>query len=165
MKRLYQLAKRMSTKKEKTGNQHTYEGIPLDTFASYLCEQGAFTTNAIKDLGLSQRKWAKIADQLEHSGILKRGENNSRVLSDIDRPTLVRQLRDGFPLVFDPVGKTWCEKRGSFDTWVLAKERREEKEKEKGERLERKAEKMRANIARMREEQSAYQSIMAGIAA
>lgn len=165
VKPLYRLAKRMTARQEKHGNQHTYHGIPLDTFATYLFEKRSFATTAIDDLGLSQRKWAKMADELEHNGILTRGESNARVLGDIDRPTLVRQLRDGFPLVFDPVGKTWCEKRGSFDQWTLAKERREAKEGEQRDRLERKEDKMRANIKRMQEQQSVFQSIMAGSAA
>lgn len=160
VKRLLRLVRRTSVNASK-GNQHAYHGVPLDNFASYLFSRRAFTTAAMNDLGLAQRKWAKIADELEHHGILTRGENNSRVLAEIDRETLVRQLRDGFPLVFDPVGKTWVERRGSFDQWVLQKERREEKEKDSAEKLERKTERMRANIAKMREEQNSFQSVMA----
>ncbi len=158
-KRLLRLVKNVYALKDRKGNQHTYEGIPLDTFATYLCEHGTFTTKAISDLGLSQRKWARIAEQLEHNKILIRGENNSRVLGEIDRPTLVQQLRDNFPLVFDPVGKTWVARRGSFDQWVLQKERKEEKEEEQRERLERKEQRLRASIEEMKTQQSPF-SIM-----
>ncbi len=161
MKRLYRLAKRRSVTTEKKGNQHTYHGIPLDNFASYLFDKQAFTTAAIADLALSQRKWAKIADELEGAGILVRGESNARILSDIDRPTLVRQLRDGFPLVHDPISKTWVEKRGSFDQWVLAKERKEKKDVERVEKLGRKEDNIRNRIAKLQEEQNGFQSVMA----
>ncbi len=161
-KPLYRLARRAFVRTEKSNGKGTYQGIPLDGFVSYIFERGAFATAAIADLGLSQRKWAKIADELEAHKILVRGDNNARVLSEhIDRPTLVRQLRDGFPLVFDPVGNTWAERRGSFDQWVLAKERKEAKEQEQGERLERKTEKMRENIKRLREEASTFDTVMA----
>jgi len=158
-KRLYLLGKRTYVRKGK-GNQNTYQGIPLDNFISYLFEKKSFTTAAMSDLGLSQRKWSKIADELEHHGILKRGESNARVLGDIDRMTLVRQIRDGFPLVFDTIGKTWCERRGSFDQWVLQRERKEQKEAETRERLERKEDRMRKNIKRLQSQQSAFTSVM-----
>lgn len=160
-KRLYRLMRRHSVSKEKKGNNHTYHGIPLDNFVSYLFDNQGFTTKAISDLALSQRKWAKIADELEGAGVLVRGESNARVLAEIDRATLARQLRDGFPLVFDPVSKTWCEKRGSFDTWVLAKERKEKKDIERVEKLERKEDNIRGRIAKLQQEQSGFQSVMA----
>ncbi len=160
MKRLYRALRRRSVMQTKKGNQHTYHGIPLDNFASYLFAQGSFTTKAITDLALSQRKWARIADELEGHGVLVRGESNARVLGDIDRETLVRQLRDGFPLVYDPVGKQWCERRGAFDQWVLAKDRKEKKDVERVEKLERKEDGIRTRIARMQKEQSAFDSIM-----
>ena len=161
-KRLYRLVKRAHALKEKKGNQYTYEGIPLDSFVTYLFEKQAFTTDAMKDLALSQRKWARIADALENGDILRRGENNSRVLNpDATREIVVRQLRDGFPMTFDLVGNVWAEKRGKYDTWCLRKDREEQKEKEKVEKLERKEDRMRKNIARMREQQSVFQSIMA----
>lgn len=157
--RLFRLARRVYVKHtRKTGNQYTYEGIALDELATYLTEKG-FTTAAMQDLALSQRKWAKIADTLEGAGILVRGENNARVLGQIDRATLVRQLREGFPLVFDPVGKIWCEKRGSFDRYLLDKERKEAREKERLDRLQRKEGRMRKNIADM--QSNGFQSVLA----
>lgn len=132
----------------------------MDELASYLLQSGSFTTDAMQRLALPQRKWAKIADELEGHGILKRGENNARVLAEITREELVRQLRDGFPLVHDPVSKTWVEKRGSFDQWVLQKERAEKKEQEQRDRLERKEDRLRKNIAKLREEQNSFQSVM-----
>lgn len=159
--RLYRLAKRVKGESKRKGaNQHMYHGIPVDEMASYLLQSGSFTTEAMNRLALPQRKWAKIADELEHHGILRRGENNARVLTEITREELVRQLRDGFPLTYDGVSKTWVEKRGSFDQWVLARERKEAKEQEQHERLERKEDRMRKNIKRMQEEQSTFANIM-----
>lgn len=147
--------------RKSTGKALVFHGVPLDELATYLFTNQTFTTKAINDLGLAQRKWSKIADELEHNKILVRGENNARVLADIDRETLVRQLRDGFPLTYDAVSKTWVEKRGSFDQWVLSRERKEAKEQEQRDRLERKEDRMRKNIAKMREESNAFQNIMA----
>lgn len=161
VKRLWQLRKLFTARQRKLQpNQHTYQGIPVDEFASYLLQHGAFTTEAMNRLALPQRKWAKIADELEKNGILKRGENNARVLAEITREDLVRQLRDGFPLVFDEVGKTWVERRGSFDRFLLDRERKEKKEAEQRERLERKEDRMRKNIARMKQEQNGFASVM-----
>lgn len=159
--RLWYFAKRCSVKRRKsTGSALVFHGVPLDELASYLFKERTFTTKAISDLGLAQRKWSKIADELEHNKILVRGENNARVLAEIDRETLIKQLRDGFPLVYDPVSKTWCEKRGSFDQWVLSRERKEAKEQEQRDRLERKEGRLRKNIQKMKEEQSAFANIM-----
>lgn len=159
--RLWRFAKRLSVRRGKLQpNQYTYQGIPVDDLASYLQRNGAFGTDAMQRLALPQRKWAKIADELEGHGILVRGENNARVLAEITREELVRQLRDGFPLVHDPVSKTWVEKRGSFDQWVLARERKEAKEKEQTERQERKADRLRKNIAKLREEQNSFATVM-----
>jgi hypothetical protein len=160
-KRFITFVLQYSAKRRKhTGSAPVFHGVPLDELASYLFENQTFTTKAISDLGLAQRKWSKIAEELEHNKILVRGENNARVLADIDRETLVRQLRDGFPLMYDDVSKTWVEKRGSFDQWVLARERKETKEQEQRDRLERKEERMRKNIKRMQEEQSVFANIM-----
>ena len=162
VKHLWHFAKRCNAKRRKsTGKALAFHGVPLDELASYLFTHRTFTTKAISDLGLAQRKWSKIADELERNKILVRGENNARVLADIDRETLVRQLRDGFPLTYDAVSKTWVEKRGSFDQWVLSRERKEAKEQEQRDRLERKEDRMRKNIAKMREESNAFQNIMA----
>ncbi len=160
-KRLYRLARRHSVQRAKTGKAPTYHGIPFDELASYLFTSGGFTTDAMSSLALSQRKWRKIADELEHHGVLIRGESNARVLADITREELTRQLRDGFPLVFDPMSKTWVERRGSFDQWVLAKERKEQKDVERVEKLERKEDNIRDRIAKLQKEQTGFQSVMA----
>lgn len=161
-KRLWSFAKRCSVKRKRsTGKAPVYHGVPLDELITYLFAQRTFTTKAISDLALSQRKWATIAEELEHNKVLVRGENNARVLADIDRETLARQLRDGFPLTYDDVSKTWVEKRGSFDQWVLSRERKEAKEQEKRDRLERKEERLRKSIENLKQEQSAFANIMA----
>ena len=153
---------RYSAKRKKsTGKALVFHGVPLDELATYLFERRTFTTSAINDLGLAQRKWQKIADELEHNGVLVRGENNARVLGEIDRETLVRQLRDNFPLTFDGNTKTWVEKRGSYERFLYDKERTEKKEVERVDRLERKEDRARKNIAKLREESSAFQNIMA----
>lgn len=160
--RLFSLVRRYSAKRKKsTGKALVYHGVPLDELTSYLFTHRTFTTSAINDLGLAQRKWQKIADELEHHGVLVRGENNARVLGEIDRETLVRQLRDNFPLTFDGNTKTWVEKRGSYERFLYDKERAEKKEVERVERLERKEDRARKNIAKLREESSAFQNIMA----
>lgn len=143
-------------RRKSTGSAPVFHGVPLDELATYLFQNRTFTTKAINDLGLAQRKWSKIAEELEQNKILVRGENNSRVLAEIDRETLVRQLRDGFPLTFDDVSKTWVEKRGSFDNWVLSRERKETKEQEKRDRLERKETRLRKNIDSLKKEQSMF---------
>ena len=159
--RFYRLAKRVrGSWKRKGANQHAYHGIPVDELTSYLFTSGTFTTDAMGKLGLPQRKWSKIAEELEHHGVLRRGENNARVLSPISREDLVRQLSEGFPLTFDDVSKTWVEKRDSFARFLLDKEKKEKRETEKKERQERTADRLRKNIARMREEQSAFDSVM-----
>lgn len=161
-KRLWRLARRMRVRKERKGNQHTYEGIPLDDFVTYLFQNKAFTTDAISELGLSQRKWRKIADELENGDVLRRGENNSRILNeDATREIVVKQLRDGFPLTWDIHSSQWIEKVGTYQHYLADREREERKNREHVEKLERKEDRMRKNIARMREEQSVFQSIMA----
>lgn len=160
-RRLSRLAQRAGAHTSRKANQHTYEGIPCDELTSYLFDSRSFTTDAMSRLGLSQRKWRKIADALEHHGILTRGENNARVLAEISREELTRQLRDGFPLVFDPVGKAWVERRGGFDRWVLDKERREQREIDKVAKLERKEEGIRGRIKKLQAERSAFDTVLA----
>lgn len=162
MKRFYRAVKRAYVSRERKGNQHTYRGIPLDDFVTYLFDKQAFTTAAMSDLGLSQRKWAKMADELENGDILRRGENNSRIINDrMTREIAVKQIREGFPMVQDLRTGEWVEKRGKFDAWVLNRERQEAKRKEESDKLERKNERLRASIAKLREEENAYNSLMA----
>lgn len=152
---------RYSAKRKKfTGSAPVFHGVPLDELATYLFEKRTFTTSAINDLGLAQRKWQKIADELEHHGVLVRGDNNARVLAEIDRATLVRQLRDNFPLSFDEHTKTWIEKHGSYERFLHDKERSSKKEEDRVSRLERKEDRARKNIAKLREEASTFKSIM-----
>lgn len=154
--RCFRFVRAYSARRRKSranGSAPTYEGIPCDELTTYLFEHQTFGTDAMNDLALAQRKWRRIADQLETNAVLVRGENNARVLNPaIDRATLTRQLRDGFPLVWDPIGKTWAERRGSFDTWTLAKDRAEAKEKARIEKLARKEKKLRAKIDHLKEQ-------------
>lgn len=160
--RLWKFSRRSVIKiKFSKSNQHTYHGIPIDQMSTYLCTKGKFTMDAMKDLGLAQRKWAKIAGELEHHGVLIRGENFARVLSQIDRETLVRQLRDNFPLSFDDHTNTWIEKRGTYERYLAEQERNETKKVATVEKLERKEDKLKGRIEKLREEQSAFQNIMA----
>lgn len=158
--RLYRLTVRWYGKRKTSSNQHTYHGLPLDELLSYLFTKRTFSMEAMQSLGLTQTKWRKIAEELEHNGILTRGESNTRVLAEISREELTRQLRDGFPLVFDPVGKQWVERRGTFDRWVLERDRKQQREGEKQERLERKEERLRKSVKRLQEESSAFQTVL-----
>ena len=120
-KRIVRLTRRAALSPR--GNQHTYQGVAVPDLANFLQEQGAFKRDeAIKHLGLSQGQYAKIGAELEEKGILTRGEANARILRPIGREHLVRQLRDGFPLVWDPEREIWCERDGMFNQWVLKNE-------------------------------------------
>ncbi len=119
-------------------NQHTYHGLPVDELASYLVERRNFTReDACAKFGVSWKKHQRIADELEHHQVLVRGENNARVLNAITREQLVRQLREDFPLAF--ADGEWVERRGNYHQFLRDKERADQKERERVERLEKRA--------------------------
>lgn len=125
------------------GNQHTYRGLPVGEFASWLKENQAFKRDeAIRAFGLSQGRWLAIAEDLEAHGVLTRGENNARVLRDISLENLVRQLRDDFPLAWSEDRKLWAERNGTFERWALAQDFSRRKLEEDTARKERKLERV-----------------------
>lgn len=137
-------------RRRRTGNQNTYHGLPVDELVSYLHEQNSFKRDhAMNVLGITQPKYQKIAEELSQHKILVRGENNARVLNSIKRENLVRQFRDGFPLVFDDQRKEWVERDGSFNRWILDRERKEQKEQAKIARLERRKKKLQQDVGFM----------------
>src|SRR2546423_15708746 len=101
----------------------------------------------MKHFGISQDKHALIAKELERHSILVRGENNARVLNEITREELVRQLRDKFPLVWSEPSHAWAERNGTFERWAMEKDRKERDEQEKGARLARKKAKLKDEVA------------------
>lgn len=145
-KTMWKLWKRVSNRR--SGNQHTYHGLPIDDLASYLCEHRSFKVeHAMKHFGISQDKHAAIAGELQKHAVLIRGENNARVLNTITRDELVRQLREKFPLVWSEDRNVWAERNGTFERWTMEKDRKEREEREKVEKLERKKAKLKADIA------------------
>lgn len=162
---VYRLSKRLMARlrmrRAKKANQYTYEGLPVDELASFLMEEKAFKKEvAIPRFGLSQPKYFKIANELEHYKILVRGDSNARVLNDsITREVLVRQLRENFPLRFND--GQWAEYRGSYELFLKDKERREQREQETIERKERKVERMNKAIDKKKEELSAFDKVLA----
>lgn len=139
-------------KSRATGNQHTFEGLPIDELAGYLMESQRFTRDdAMRRLGISQPKHKKIAALLEQCGVLQRGECNALELRTISREQLVTQLRGlsekkAAPLVHDETRNEWVERDGSFSKWILDRERGEGKRQEKLDRLERRIEKRRGEL-------------------
>lgn len=130
----------------RAGNQNTYRGLPVGELASFLMKHGSFKREeAIKAFALSQGHYQKIAEELEQQGVLKRGENNARVLRDITMENLVVQLRDNFPLIWDEVHQDWTEKVDAYGRYLREQsfksrklEETEEKKERKIERLDRK---------------------------
>jgi hypothetical protein len=105
---------------------------------------------------IPQRQWVKAANQLEQHGILTRGEKNARVLREIGREELVRQLRalasgDAPPLVYDQDRKEWHERDGTFARWCLAEDFKRRKVEETMERKERKLERLEEKIEEAKE--------------
>lgn len=145
-KRMIRLLKR----RRATGNQHTYHGIPIGEFAAWLMEAGAFKRDdAMSKWAFSQGQYAKVAAELEQHGILTRGENNARMLRDITMENLVRQLRDGFPLVWSEERQVWAERNGAFERWALSQDFKRRKLEEMTARKERKLERIEKKIATM----------------
>lgn len=154
-KPLYRLARRRAAA-SRSENQHTYHGVPVGALASFLFEKGAFKIDdALGSLALSQGQYKKIGTELEDRGVLIRGEKNARVLREIEYEMLVKQLRDGFPYVYDEHGKAWVERRGSFDRWVLDREKRESNIEEAIEKKERKLDRIEKRV----QEASAFETL------
>lgn len=155
--RLLRARLRMGAQTLRRANQHTYNGIPVPELADFLKETGSFKREeAIKRLGLSQGQYAKIGSELEDKGILIRGESNARILRPISREHLVTQLRDKFPLVWDPDREIWIERDGQFNRWVLSHEFKRRKLDQEIERKERKVERLEQKLS----EGSAFSRIM-----
>lgn len=134
------------------GNQHAYNGLPVPELADFLLTQGAFKRDtAIPHFGLSQGQYAKIAAELEEKGVLTRGEANARVLRPIGRAMLVRQLQDGFPLVWDPERSIWAERDGMFNQWVLKNEFKQRRLDEAIEKKQRRLERIEEKIEEAQE--------------
>jgi len=131
-------------KRRRKGNAHTFHGLPVDELASYLLDHGFKRDHAMKKLGISKGKYEKVAEILDNAKVLTRDDNNGRILNNISREDLVRQLRDGFPLVFHR--DEWNERDGSWATYLRDQETKEKKEVEKVERLERRATKAEQRI-------------------
>ncbi len=131
-----------------TGNQHTWQGVPVPELCDYLLKHRAFTTQAIADLGLSQKQWRRMAGILEQTNILKRGENNAHVLRDITREQLAQQLDDGgkFPLVWSEPSQEWVLRDGPWRMWLKDEERREQDRQVQVQRLEKKKRKLQRDI-------------------
>ncbi len=141
-KRLWLWSKRTIVKR-RGSNQHAYRGIPVGELATWLMEQQAFKCDeSIRKWGLSQGHYQKIAEELEFHGILKRGENNSRVLREITMEQLVLQLRDDFPLVWSDERQVWAERNGAFERWALSQDAKDRKREEQTARKERKLERL-----------------------
>lgn len=139
------------TQTKVNSNQHTFHGVAVPDLADYVFRTKSFTTDAERDLGLAQRQFRKIAAALEDQKILVRGENNARVLNPtITREQFVRQVRDDFPLA-EHNGE-WVERKGSFHLFLKDEERRDQKKREKAEKLERR-------IARLERKKDALASI------
>ncbi|QDT46205.1 hypothetical protein Pan258_02220 [Symmachiella dynata] len=135
--------------KRNGANQYVFHGVPVGELASFLKQHESFKhDDAIRKLGLSQGQHTKIAQELEQHGILCRGENNARVLRDIPMEDLVRQLRDGFPLVWSDERQVWAERNGTFDRWCLNQDFKRRKLKEEIERKERKKKRLQKQIER-----------------
>lgn len=151
-RRMYLYARRRVRAARAGGNQHTYHGIPVPEIVDFLIDRKAFKRDeAIKTFALSQGQYAKIAQEMEERGVLIRGEANARILREISRTNLARQLRDGFPLVYDQNRDLWVERNGDFDNWVLRREFTQRKLMDEYERKERKLERLEDRIEEAKE--------------
>jgi hypothetical protein len=156
VKRLWKLSKRTSLK-SRTSNQHTYHGIPVGEFATWLIEKQAFKReDAMSKWALSQGQYAKIAEELEKQNVLMRGENNARVLREITMENLVLQLRENFPLVWSEDRQVWAERNGTFERWALSQDFKRRKLEEVTQRKERKLERVEKKI----EERTTFADVM-----
>lgn len=153
--KVYRAFLRLRVARVRTGNQHTFHGIPVDEFCSYLLTQGQFIReHAMAALHISREKYDAIAKELEGHHILERGENNARVLTPISREQLTTQLSERkYPLVYDETRKEWALRDGSFNQWILGREKAEQRDRYKQERgiarLEKKREALQQEVGTM----------------
>ena len=143
-RRIWRWAVRARIKEQARGNQHTYHGIPVPEFASWLIERKAFKIEEATDKwAFSKDKYYAIANELDKHGLLTRGEKNARVLRDISYADLVYQLKNGrFPLVWDEISESWVEKDDPYGRHLREKSFRARKLEETTERKERKVERL-----------------------
>ena len=161
-KRVWLAWRRRSTR-TRGANQHTYHGLPVSAFASFLLKSEGFTfEDATKQLAFPERQYRKIADELEKHGILIRGENNARVLRPITLEQLVTQLRDNFPLMWDERHDEWTDKEDAYGRHLRAEGFRTRKLTEAVEKRERKLARIEKKIEERTEElASPFARIMA----
>lgn len=135
-------------RRKNTGNQHTYEGVPVDELVSFIMENEHFRRHeAMKRFGMSKKKHDRIAKKLESCGLLVRGENNSRILQKfVTREILVRQLRDKFPMRWSESGQQWSDKDSSFEQYLHDRDKAAREEQLKIERLQRKKKKLSQEV-------------------
>jgi len=146
-KTLYRMLRRFQPK-QRAGNQHTFEGIPVDELASYLFEHGFKRDHAMKTFRISKGKYEKIADLFDTKDITARDDNNGRVVNPhITREQLARQLTEDFPLVYYAKRGEWVNRDGTYSAWLRDEENAEQKSRQKTERLERRAAKAKRDIA------------------
>lgn len=84
--------------KRKLTKEKTIDGIPAMELADYLIRNKSFKREGLngarETFGLSMKKYNRIAQNLEKTGVLVRGDNNSRVLDETwTRQTLVDFLK------------------------------------------------------------------------
>ena len=79
--------------------QNTIDGIPVGELVDYLVRNQHFKREGVNGVratfGLNMEKFNRLAANLEKSGVLKRGENNSRVLGDRWNRQTLFDLLDG----------------------------------------------------------------------
>lgn len=121
-----------------SANQYTYHGLPVSEFASFLKTHESFKfEDATKKLALPERQYARIAKELDEAGITVKGPNNSRVLRPISLEQLVRQLKEGFPMMWDEIHNEWTDKEDAYGRYLRAegfKTRRLTEDTQKAER-------------------------------
>lgn len=145
-KRIWLAARRRATRPIH-GNQHTFHGIPVAEFASFLKKNEGFKLADAEKLALSRNQYDAIAEDLDKHGITVRGEKNSRVLRPITLEQLVTQLRDKFPLLWDEVHEEWTDKEDSYGRWLRAEGFKTRKLTEDVEKKERKLERLERDIS------------------
>jgi hypothetical protein len=134
--------------KRRAANQHSWNGVPIFELADYILQNQRFTFEARADLHLAQKQWSRMAKELDGRGVLYKSPeaNNARVLRPISREQLVRQLRDGFPLVWSEEKRDWIERNGPWRIWLGDQERKEQATRATISKLERKRKKLRAEV-------------------
>lgn len=146
VKRAYLWLKRRRVR-VRGSNQHTFHGLPVGEFASFLKKHEAFKfADATKELALTRDQYDTIAEDLEKHGVLTRGEKNARVLRPIGMTLLVAQLRDDFPYVWDDETDTWNEKNGTFARWCMNRDFEQKKLTAQVEKKERQLERIEKKI-------------------